>query len=130
MYCANCGKELRKTDKFCSNCGKDNPFYEEEIIEPEFEQVEEPKITKKDDKHEEVLSTLGIVLLFFIFPVGFILSIIGWCTFKNPSSKNTAMAGTIIGIVLLALSALAITLAVFSLREYFQSIEREIALFL
>jgi len=130
MYCNNCGKELRKTDRFCSNCGTDNPFYEEEITEPEFETPEETKPAKKPDKHEEILAILGLVLLFFIFPVGLIISIVGWCTFKDPVTKKTAMISSIIGFFLIVVYTLAIIFAIIEVREYIEAIEREINLFL
>lgn len=100
-FCRNCGREVREEAVVCIHCGCSIP---------------QPAQFKKEEENTDMMAILAFVFS-IVFPVvGLILSIIARKKLKDSAdktSKNFALAGLIISIVSLALTALAVMFYVF-----------------
>ena len=115
MYCTNCGKELMANNNFCPECGTAvvRDAHEcTELSEPKLDQAPlEPVIQPEVRTHP--LTIVGFVLSFFTPLVGLILCIIARNKIKKDpmiaGSKELTVAGIVISIAVLVLSALILS---------------------
>ena len=82
MYCKNCGEEIDDRAVVCIKCG----------VPTEIHPV-----------NDELsgISIAAIICAFFVPLAGFILGLIGMQNAKNQKSKSLAMAGMIVGLVIM-----------------------------
>ena len=112
MFCTNCGKELANGSNFCPECGTAvvrDTYEHAEPSDPRLDQAPlEPVIQPEVRTHP--LTIVGFVLSFFTPLVGLILCIIARNKANkdplNAGSKELTVAGIVISIVGLVLSAL------------------------
>ena len=90
MFCKNCGKEIDDRAMVCPNCG-----------------VQVGTVAPAENK-TNVLAIVGFIFAFIMPIVGLICSIIGVNNAKNcgGSGKGLAIAGIIVSIVMMILSAI------------------------
>ena len=125
MKCTNCGKEVKKTDKFCQYCGTEVKAEEKKttktaVVEKKAEtkktaakkveavKVEEPKVEEKKSGNglaiaSMVLGIIGIVFSLILGPVAFILPLLalifGLCS-KKSGYKTAGIITSIVGFVI------------------------------
>ena len=91
MFCPKCGKDIRDDSVVCAYCGT---------------QVGMP--VQQQPTRSNTVAIVGFIFAFFIPLVGLICSIIGVNNAKNcgGSGKGLAIAGIIVSIVMMILSAI------------------------
>lgn len=115
MFCTNCGKEIRETEKFCPECG--NPVNIENVqysAPQSFEAYSQPAAEPADIGPWKAFAILGFILglfsliLFWSGPLAFCLtlnalpfSIMGR---KSIHKRGMALAGIILSSIALGLS--------------------------
>ncbi len=85
MYCRNCGAEIDDRAVVCIKCGVPTEIHP---VNDEFSGI----------------SIAAIICAFFVPLAGFILGLIGMQNAKNQKSKSLAMAGMIVGLVIMLIT--------------------------
>ena len=100
-YCINCGKKMDSDATFCVECGTFNKG--------------EYKYDFAGEEHTfNQLAVSGLILSFFMPPIGLIVSIIGLVRSKNQNDagRKPAIAGIIVSSIFISLWFLNVLLTV------------------
>ena len=134
-FCTGCGSELNDNASFCTNCGK--AFETQPMTQPIMQNTvtqQAPKVQAQPAQPVYAPQNLtavgtswyfGMMLLFAVPVIGWILCLVTAFTNKNPSKKNFAKAmiiwlviGLIISIVLFFLIQWAATMVMEYVNTY------------
>lgn len=88
MYCQKCGKEIMDEAVVCPGCGcATAPM-----------RYAAPAVQSQPQEETATLATLSIVFAILIPAVGFIMSIIGLCKYKNKTFKNRSLLALFLSV--------------------------------
>ena len=103
MYCTNCGNKINKNEKYCTNCGQ--------ICNKKNEENIDKTLTEPTVENDNIPTILGIIACVFFWiplisiPLAVTSIIIG---INQKKITNKTSTGTILGIVSLILTTIAI----------------------
>lgn len=104
IYCTHCGKELPDDSMFCNHCG--SPLTGSSINNAGVNNTQPVTVEKN------TLAIWAIVCSILLFPIGFILSVIGVNIYTEQKYKCLCQVALVISIVITIASSIGGGLAI------------------